>query len=269
MHLLLIAILPAALLMFVICKCDRVEPEPVSLIFKVMGLGMLTVFPSIICEMIGGAFVELYAEIARQRETAIYFALENFLVIGLAEEFWKLFVVKKYIWKKKEFNYRFDAIVYCVASSLGFALLENIMYVFQYGFMTGVMRAVLSVPGHCTFAVFMGFFLGDAKLYEARGNMKKKKQMLLLALIAPMLVHGFYDFCLSMQEPILTLVFLLFVIICDAVAIVRIIRSEKQDVSFYALQAGDQWLENQEWLYMAASTLEMEMPDRQKKEGAL
>lgn len=259
MHLLIISILPAAVLMFVIYQCDRVEPEPVKLVLSVMGFGMLTIIPSIICELLGEGLLSLFL----YKENPWYIFLENFFVIGLVEEFWKRFVVKAYIWKKSEFNYRFDAIVYCVASSLGFALLENIMYVFQYGFGTGITRAVLSVPGHCTFAVFMGFFLGDAKFYEVRENKRKAKMYMALSLWVPVLQHGFYDFCLSMRSVALTLVFLLFVIVCDVVAIIRIIRSEKQDVPFYVLKEGDLWIQNPVWMQMAATSMNMQMPDIQ------
>lgn len=256
MHLLIISILPAAILMVVIYKCDRVEKEPVGLVLAVMVLGMLTAIPSTLCELIGDFVLDIFWK----EGTMPVLLIENFIVIGLAEEFWKLFVVKLLIWKHKEFNYRFDAIVYCVASSLGFALLENVFYVFQFGFRTGISRALLSVPGHCTFAVFMGFFLGDAKLYEVRGNKRKARMYRILSLAAPVLQHGFYDFCLSVESGILSIIFLLFVVVCDVIAIIRVIRSEKQDVPFYVLKEGDRWIQNPVWMQMAAASMDTQMP---------
>lgn len=259
MHLLIIAMLPAITLMFVIYQCDRVEKEPVSLVLKVMGLGMLVIIPVLVCELAGEFILSRF-----WYETELpYLVLMNFIVVGISEEFWKRFIIRKYIWKKKDFNYRFDAIVYCVASSLGFALLENVLYVLQSGFGTGVARAVLSVPGHCTFAVFMGFFLGEARFYEVREQTTRAKRHLALSLWIPVLQHGFFDFCLSVQSIWFILIFLLFVLVCDIVAIIRVIRSEKQDMPFYVLKEGDRWIQNPVWMQMAATAMHMEVPDIQ------
>ena len=182
--------------------------------------------------------------------------LDTFFVVALAEECLKRLVVRCFVWRKRAFNYRFDAIVYCVASSLGFALLENILYVFQNGFGTGIVRAILSVPGHCTFAIFMGYFLRNAKLYEMQGNEKKAKRYAGLSLWVPVVLHGFYDFCLTMQSVILMLLFLVFVIVCDIFSIIRVVRSEKQDIPFYVHQEGGSWIQNPVWLEMAATSID-------------
>lgn len=259
MHLLIIAILPAIVLMTVIYKCDRIEKEPIGLILAVMGLGIVSCIPTVVCELLADAVLTLLFG----SEGIIYNFFNAFLGVALIEEFWKLVVVRLFIWNRKAFNYRFDAIVYCVASSLGFALLENILYVFQYGFGTGISRAILSVPGHCTFAIFMGYFLGNAKLYEVKGQKGKNWLWVFFALLFPTLQHGFFDFCLFMDNILLTLVFLGFVLVCDIVAIVRIARSEKQDLPFYVLKKGDRWISNPEWMQMAAATLDVQMPNIQ------
>jgi len=259
MHLLIIAILPAIVLMFVIYKCDRIEKEPIGLVLAVAGLGILSVIPTIVCELCADVFLSLLFN----PDGAIYKFLNAFFGVALIEEFWKLFMVRVFIWNRKAFNYRFDAIVYCVASSLGFALLENIMYVFQYGFATGISRAIISVPGHCTFAIFMGYFLGNAKLLEVKGLKGKSWLWVFFALLFPTLQHGFFDFCLFMENGLLVLVFLVFVLTCDIVAIIRIARSEKLDVPFYVLKQGDRWISNPEWMQMAAATLDVQMPNIQ------
>lgn len=73
-------------------------------------------------------------------------------------------------WRNPNFNYRFDGIVYAVFVSLGFAAFENIQYVLHYGLSVALPRAIFAVPGHMSFAVFMGLFYGRAKLYEAWGD---------------------------------------------------------------------------------------------------
>ncbi len=243
--------------MLVIYKCDKVEPEPLNLVLAVLGFGMLTTIPSILFELIGEGILSVFLA----EDSVLFTLLDTFFVVALAEEFWKRFVVKKYMWKKPAFNYRFDGIVYCVASSLGFALLENILYVFQNGVGTGIVRAILSVPGHCTFAVFMGYYIGNAKLHQVRGNLKKAKRYMTRSLWVPVVLHGFYDFCLSRESILLTLLFLLFVVVCDVFAIIFVVRGEKQDIPFYVLQEGDTWIQNPVWLQMAAASLNMEVPE--------
>ena len=257
MHLLIIAVLPAVVLMFVIHRYDKVEREPMGLVLAVMGLGMLTTIPAIIWELLGEKVLSMFF----WEQSLPFVFLDTFFVVALAEECLKRLVVRCFVWRKRAFNYRFDAIVYCVAASLGFALLENILYVFQYGFGTGITRAILSVPGHCTFGIFMGFFIGDAKLHEVRGNKAKACSLQILSLCVPVLHHGFYDFCLSMESVWLTIAFFVFVIAMDTVAIIRVIHSERQDEPFYILQEGDRWIQNPVWMQMAATSLNMEMPD--------
>ncbi|MBQ4057315.1 MAG: PrsW family intramembrane metalloprotease [Lachnospiraceae bacterium] len=259
MLLLLLAVLPAIALMVVIYICDRIEKEPIGLVLGVMGLGMLSCAPTVVCEIIA----ELVLSFLFGFNEWVFHFMNAFLGVALIEEFWKLVVVRLFVWNRKAFNYRFDAIVYCVASSLGFALLENVLYVFQYGFGTGVLRAVLSVPGHCTFAIFMGYFVGNAKLFEVKGQKGKSWLWLFFSLLFPTLQHGFYDFCLFTENGWLVLIFFLFVAVCDIVAIVRILRSEKQDTPFYALKQGDRWISNPEWMQMAATTLDVQMPNIQ------
>jgi protease PrsW len=81
---------------------------------------------------------------------------------------------------------------------MGFATLENIGYVYQHGWGTGIMRMFLSVPAHATFAVLMGYHFGLAKFdYADRGR------HFLLAIILPVLFHGAYDFFLFLGNDLL------------------------------------------------------------------
>ena len=73
--------------------------------------------------------------------------------------------------------------------SMGFATVENIMYVFQYGFTTGFLRMFTAVPAHGAFAIIMGYFLGKAKFTHS-----KEFYYSLVALIAASLFHGLYDY---------------------------------------------------------------------------
>lgn len=67
---------------------------------------------------------------------------QPFLVAGLCEELCKFLLLRLGSWKNRNFDYRFDGIVYGVAVAVGFALLENVMYVAQGGLETALMRGV-------------------------------------------------------------------------------------------------------------------------------
>ena len=75
-----------------------------------------------------------------------------------------------YAYRKKEFDEPFDGIVYAVMVGMGFATVENISYVSQYGLMTGIMRLFMAVPAHASFAIIMGYFMGKARFSAKKEN---------------------------------------------------------------------------------------------------
>ncbi len=221
----LIAILPAAVLLFVIYKVDNIEKEPLSLMAKVFGLGALTVISAIIMELVG----ETILSVLLPGNTVLYVFLEMFCVVAFSEELGKFVVLKWATWNNPEFNFSFDGIVYSVCATLGFATVENIKYVYYYGLDTALTRCITAVPGHCIFGIFMGIYYGMAKACEARGNETGKKLNLRKALIIPILLHGFYDFSCSINSQML-LVFFVFEIIITVSAIRMVIKMSKTDM---------------------------------------
>ena len=145
-------------------------------------------------------------------------------------------------WHDVNFDYCFDAIVYSVVVSLGFAAVENIFYVFDYGAHVALIRAVTAIPGHAIFGIFMGHYYGQAKMQEKietyykmigmpanTGNRESSKSLLKKSLFIPVMLHGFYDFTASQNEPVMTIVFYIFIIIMDVVAVKRINRYSRED----------------------------------------
>ena len=141
----------------------------------------------------------------------MYDALLYFVIVALAEEGAKFLLLRLRTWKSPEFNCQFDGVVYAVFVSLGFALWENISYVLRYGLGTALARAVTAVPGHACFGVFMGVWYGVAKRYELAGFREESHRALRMALLVPMLLHGAYDFIASMENELMSLIFLIFV----------------------------------------------------------
>ena len=195
-------------------RLDRIEKEPAGLLLKLALFGALS---GLAAGAIEGALTRVL-DVTLGGST-LRLVLENFLAVALVEEACKRWVVLKFAWRHPAFDYRFDAVVYCVFSALGFAALENILYVAEYGFAVAVSRALLSVPGHCFFAVYMGIYLGQAKMAERAMQRyyielpdESPGQYLRASLLVPALLHGFWDFSLSVGGGLMTVLFYLFVL---------------------------------------------------------
>lgn len=222
-ELMLLAILPGILIIIYIFKKDKVEREPLGLIIKLLIFGALSTVPAI--------FMEFYVTDigpALAKGTWAYAIFEAFVVAGLCEEICKFALLFFGSWNNRAFNYRFDGIVYGVAVAVGFATVENIMYVLQYGFQTGLMRAVMSVPLHAFCGVFMGIFYGAAKAAKVKGT-KGFAGNMILCLIVPIIIHGIYDSLAFMSSSATTIALLAFVVAMYVVGIKYIKKFSRDD----------------------------------------
>lgn len=217
----LAAILPAIFLMRYIYQHDRVEREPLLLLLSLLGCGVLSALASIVLETIGGWLLNVLVS----NRGNVYTILLAFLVVGAVEEGTKLLLLKWRTWRNPNFNYRFDGVVYAVFVSLGFAAYENIQYVFSYGLSVALPRALLAVPAHMGFAVFMGVFYGRAKLHENWGDEIGKKINLWAGYLAAVALHGFYDSCAMIGSALALILFVVFVI-AMYIVVTRLVRRE-------------------------------------------
>lgn len=115
--------------------------------------------------------------------------IQDVFFTSMLEEFFKWFLLMLMIYHHVEFDDPYDGVLYGVALSLGFATVENILYLLSYGVETALMRALLPVSSHALFGVVMGFYLGKAKFSQ----LKTERTWLLLALLIPMILHVFYN----------------------------------------------------------------------------
>lgn len=178
----------AALLMFVYLR-DRYEPEPKRLVAYVFLAGALSILPAVILES---------GLLSLRPGTGVLY--QAFVVAGLVEEGVKWLAIWLVGYHSPQFNEPMDGIVYATAAGLGFATVENLLYVGAGGVATGLTRAFLAVPGHALFAVAMGYHLGLAKFApEAR----RRRWQLAMALVLPVALHGLYDALLLSDSGIL------------------------------------------------------------------
>ena len=218
------AVLPAALLMFYIYRKDGIEKEPTSLLIKLVGLGVLAAVISGGLETVCIVLLDRVISVAHP----LYLIILAFLVIAVIEEGTKYIFMRMLTWNNPHFNFRFDAVVYAAFISLGFAAFENIGYVIGYGLTIAPTRALLAIPGHLSFAVFMGFFYGRARLWANRGDNHKASVNRWLSYIVAVLLHGFYDACAMKQTVLSTIVFFAFIVAVD-IFMIRTIKKESRE----------------------------------------
>ena len=189
MSLLFIALAPVIVILIYIYIKDKYEKEPLSFLFENFILGAIV---SIVVTLVLGYFIQRLFPITN-KESIIQQFIKAFFIVGFVEEFSKYIIVRYHAQKNAEFNEPFDGIVYALVVSMGFAALENIIYVYQYGFTTGLTRAFTAIPAHATFGILMGYFMGKAKF--SKNNVKYN----LLGLLVATVFHGAYDFFLFLD----------------------------------------------------------------------
>ncbi|NCB51328.1 MAG: PrsW family intramembrane metalloprotease [Clostridia bacterium] len=217
----LAAVLPALFLMRYIYYEDTVEKEPRELLIRLVLLGVAAALVSIFLESVGKNILSSLID----ESSPVYTVVFAFLVVAVVEEGTKFYFLKRRTWNDPNFNYRFDGIVYAVFVSLGFAAFENISYVMGYGLTVAVPRAILAIPGHMGFAVFMGLFYGRAKLYENNGNIKKRNLDLWAAYLAAVFLHGLYDTCVMLGNLISAVMFVVYVV-AMYIVVIRLVKKE-------------------------------------------
>lgn len=217
----LAAVLPAAFLMRYVYRQDSIEKEPPELLGSLILMGVFAALASIALEMLGESVLPALIDTS----SPYYVVVLAFLVVGVVEEGTKLFFLYRRTWRDPNFNFRFDGIVYAVFVSLGFAAFENLRYVFRYGLSVALPRALLAIPGHMGFAVFMGLFYGRAKLCADCGNTAGKRRNLLAGYLSAVFLHGFYDTCAMIGTDHSTVIFLIFVAVVYVI-VFRLIRRE-------------------------------------------
>lgn len=205
----LAAVLPAALLLRYIYRQDTVEKEPPGLLVTLLFLGVAAALASGILERLARTVLNMLVDPG----SPAYTILLAFLVVALVEEGSKFYLLKERTWDHPAFNYRFDGIVYAVFVSLGFAAFENIQYVLHYGLSVALPRALLAVPGHMSFAVYMGVFYGRAKLCESCGDKGGSRRDLAAGYLSAVLLHGIYDSCAMIGSMRSTALFIVFVLL--------------------------------------------------------
>jgi RsiW-degrading membrane proteinase PrsW (M82 family) len=151
------------------------------------------VISAMLC-LVGGALFYLF----ELPEHDLVHALgEAFLGAAIPEEIAKFAVIAGFVLRHHDAVRGRDAVLVGGWVGLGFAMLENFHYVTssEQWLITGAIRASLSVPGHVSWGLIMGYYVAR----HARGD-----GTLLPALGVPILLHGAFDAVLMYRDRVET-----------------------------------------------------------------
>jgi len=186
-----IAVAPGIAICLYFFYKDIYNREPKLNLIMSFIFGMAAIIPAI--------YIESYFSFTADG-TVAGVAFFSYVIVAFTEEFCKFIGLRFYAFRQKSFDEPLDGIIYGVLVSMGFATIENLLYVLKaadvgQGLEVGVRRMLLSVPAHATFGVVMGYFVGRAK-FETKNSLP----LLVAGIVSAALLHGTFDFCLFVYD---------------------------------------------------------------------
>ena len=179
------AIAPGLALLSYFYLRNQMDTEPRRTLLHAFIFGAIITFPVLFIQFI------LKEEQAFSNPFMI-----NVVFTSSIEEFVKWLVILSVILRHIEFDDPYDGVLYGAAVSLGFATVENILYLLSFGIDQAFMRAILPVSSHALFGVVMGYYYGKGKFTSE----VIQKNYIALALFAPIGLHIIYNSILMLEE---------------------------------------------------------------------
>ena len=205
-YILILAVLPVIIFSGWIYFEDRYEKEPIFKLIEYFLLGILVSILAIVLELYF-CKLNIFSGIGE----IIYI---SFFVASFTEEGLKCVILIPILLKDKCFDEKLDGIIYSVFLSLGFATIENIIYLMRerldLSFGLGIARGLISIPSHIMFAITMGYYISK---YKFCNKDDKKNKYLIYAIVIPILFHGVFDFILMIGYRWAIIVFIVYIIL--------------------------------------------------------
>ncbi len=202
-YLLILALIPVVCFIGWIYYKDKYEREPPIKLVEYFVLGILVSILAI--------FIELYLSKLNNFNGILSNIYTAFFVAALTEEGLKSIILIPMLLREKNFNEKLDGIIYSIFLSLGFATIENIIYLMRERidllFSLSITRGLISIPSHIMFAITMGYYISKYKF-----DKYNKKKYLYFAVIIPILLHGVFDFILMIGYRWAIIVFVVYLI---------------------------------------------------------
>ncbi|WP_397537649.1 glutamic-type intramembrane protease PrsW [Rummeliibacillus pycnus] len=182
--LLSVSIAPALALFSYFYLRNQMATEPRRTLFHTFLYGAILTFPILFLQYV-----------IKEEQVFPNIIVQDVFFSGVVEEFFKWFILMIAIYHHIEFDDPYDGVLYGVSISLGFATVENILYMLSFGVDTAFMRALMPVSSHALFGVVMGYYLGRAKFSKEDLSI----QCRILALFAPLILHIIYNFIFTIE----------------------------------------------------------------------
>ena len=117
----------------------------------------------------------------------------QFFLVGPIEELSKFFAVFLVAHRKDDFSNAYDGILLAISGALGFAGLENLLYLYAFGVEMTLPRLILGNLGHATYSMFWGYALGVVMHENAAFP------TLGFGLLIASVLHGAYNYFLGVS----------------------------------------------------------------------
>ena len=209
----LFSIVPVIILLGLLYYMGEVKKQPLLILVILFLGGILSwILVRYISQLLGNDIYKSQMEISTLLGNLGFF-LVSFGIIAIIEELSKYIIITIMCFKNKYFKNAYDAIMYAACISLGFAFIENIMYINNYGMSVALNRALFSIPAHASFGIMMGYFLGMSRVCKDNELDSDSAIHRYSAFFIPFLFHGFYDFLLNFNDKIIYIIFLVYVVL--------------------------------------------------------
>jgi RsiW-degrading membrane proteinase PrsW (M82 family) len=245
----LLSALPALGLAGYVWYSDVTENEPLGLLVATFLLGVVT---ASFAAVVNSLLQPFFNRMALVGGVAFFY-----LVVGPIEESVKLLAVRLQAYRKSAFNSVVDGAVYGAVAGLGFATIENALYISQQVGATevdfglalitagGNITAVraLAGPGHVIYSAFAGYYLGLAKF-----NRENAGPIVIKGLIIAAFIHATYNTTVSVGTGLIAAftplsgiaAFLAYVVVYDGVFGLILVRKINRYRNAYRAVRGEQ-----------------------------
>ncbi|WP_059103529.1 glutamic-type intramembrane protease PrsW [Shouchella shacheensis] len=149
---------------------------------------------------------------------------QAFILYGFTEEFFKWLLLFVFAYQHGQLQRPSDGIVFGVSISLGFASLENILFLIAHGLETAIGRALMPVAAHAIYGIVMGYYIGHAKHRQGR-----RLRYLLMALLIPVMLHSVYDLILILFQHYFLVVLIPFMALLWMLAVWKMRQAQQLD----------------------------------------
>ncbi len=185
----LLSLLPCVLWLWYFSSRSRYKRPALRVLGVTFLFGAVATIAAFILNLFGQTFfISLFGD------NQFSHILVLFFVVGPVEELLKLLVVYLYAYRQQEFDEPLDGVVYSATAALGFAAIENVVYLAKNAPMLVLLRGPLSNPGHALFSALWGLSLSKAK---AAPNLAGKRfPIIARGWLYASLLHSLFDILL-------------------------------------------------------------------------